>query len=189
MSSRKKQRDYLIGHSKPPAATRFPKGQSGNPRGRPPGRKNGLPHDAVLGQMVTICVDGQSRRVTAAEAFLMQTTRNGLNGDGAAARDALRAITEARARRLQSPRNDIRVLEHIIVDPGSVNHALEPLRMATKLDRYRPTARIALEPWIVEAALDRLGDSRLTVEEQKVVVSATRTPWKVNWPHWWTVRT
>jgi hypothetical protein len=47
---------------------------------------------------------------------------------------------------------------------------------------------MALEPWIVEAALDRLGDRRLTVEEQEVVVRATRTPWKVKWPDWWTVQ-
>ena len=41
--------------------------------------------------------------------------------------------------------------------PGSVNGALEPLRMARKLDRYRETARMVLEPWIVEVALARLG--------------------------------
>ena len=41
--------------------------------------------------------------------------------------------------------------------PGSVTGALEPLRMARKLDRYRDTARMVLEPWIVEAALARLG--------------------------------
>ena len=44
--------------------------------------------------------------------------------------------------------------------PGSVTGALEPLRMARKLDRYRETARMVLEPWIVEAAIARL-DRRL----------------------------
>ena len=70
--------------------------------------------------------------------------------------------------------------------PGSVTDALEPLRMARKLDRYRETARMVLEPWIVEAALARL-DRRLTLAEQKIVVAATRTPWKVRWPDWWVV--
>lgn len=69
------------------------------------------------------------------------------------------------------------------VKPGSVNSALEPLRLARKLDRYRDTARMALEPWIVEAALARL-DRRLTIEEQAIVERATRTPAKVNWPEW-----
>jgi hypothetical protein len=35
---------------------------------------------------------------------------------------------------------------------GSLSLALELLRMATKLDPYRETARLALEPWLVEAA-------------------------------------
>jgi hypothetical protein len=44
---------------------------------------------------------------------------------------------------------------------------------------------MALEPWIVEAALARLGERRLTRDEQRVVERATRTPQKVSWPKWW----
>jgi hypothetical protein len=40
---------------------------------------------------------------------------------------------------------------------------------------------------MVEAALARLGDRRLTVDEQRSVVESTRTPEKVSWPNWWTV--
>jgi hypothetical protein len=59
--------------------------------------------------------------------------------------------------------------------------------MATKLDCYRPTARIALEPWLVEQALERLGNRRLSRAEQETVVKATRTPKRVRWPDWWEV--
>ena len=55
------------------------------------------------------------------------------------------------------------------------------------LDRDRDSARMALEPWLVEAALQRRGHERLTREEQEIVVRATRTPWKVEWPDWWEV--
>jgi hypothetical protein len=34
------ERDYEVGYGKPPRHSRFVKGQSGNPRGRPPGAKN-----------------------------------------------------------------------------------------------------------------------------------------------------
>jgi putative tryptophan/tyrosine transport system substrate-binding protein len=62
--------------------------------------------------------------------------------------------------------------------------ALEPLRMAKKLDPYRETARVALEPWLVEAALARLSQP-LSPADQRIVVKATRTPRKVRWPEWW----
>ena len=70
------------------------------------------------------------------------------------------------------------------VAPGSVTSALEPLRMAKKLDPYRETARMVLEPWLVEAALARLGRT-LSSAEQRTIVDATRTPHKVRWPEWW----
>jgi hypothetical protein len=74
------------------------------------------------------------------------------------------------------------------VDPGSVGPAVERLRIATKLDRYRETARILLEPWIVEAALACFGEKQLSAEEQEIVLKATRTPTKVRWPDWWVVK-
>ena len=76
-------------------------------------------------------------------------------------------------------------MRRVIVAPGSVSGALERLRMAKKVDRFRKTAKMMLEPWLVEMALARLGNRRLTVEQQKEVVRATRTPWKVRWPEWW----
>jgi hypothetical protein len=78
----------------------------------------------------------------------------------------------------------VRTIVRIIVTPGSVTSALQPLRMARKLDPYRETARMALEPWIVEAALDRLRQL-LSPANQRIILKATRTPHNVKWPEWW----
>jgi len=67
-----------VGYGRPPVSTRFRKGQSGNPRGRPKGRKKEVPNDAVLGQTVTIREDGVEKTMTAAEAFLLSLAKQGL---------------------------------------------------------------------------------------------------------------
>ena len=173
---------------KPPAGTQFRKGQSGNPRGRPRGSKRQAPYETVLGQAVTVREDGTTRRMTAAEAFLLHITRRGLDGDGAAARAAMAAIKAARARRSPGQEARITVIIRDFGSPGAVNGAMLPLRMAVTLDPYRETARTVIEPWLIEAALDRLGERCLTLGEQAAVWKAARTPWKVSWPEWWEYR-
>ena len=172
--------DSGVGYRKPPRATRFTKGQSGNPAGRRRGRRREAPYEAVLGQMVTIREGGAERRVTAAEAFMLYLAKRGLEGDGPANRATLAVIETERPNIHQGPTFIIRE----ILAPGSVTSALEPLRMARKLDPYRETARMALEPWLIEAALARLRQA-LSPADQQTIVKATRTPHKVKWPEWW----
>ena len=179
--------DEATGYGRPPASGRFRKGQSGNSKGRPRGKYREAPYEAVLGQIVTIRDGAATSKVTAEEAFLLQLTKRGLEGNGPAARDAMVAIETAKSKR-GAEADGVTTFVRVFVMPGSVTTALQPLRIAKKLDPYRPTARMALEPWIVEAALARMGHRRLSREEQATVFKATRTPNKVRWPEWWEVR-
>jgi hypothetical protein len=173
--------DGSVGYRCPPRNTRFTKGRSGNPAGRPRGRHREAPYEAVLGQLVTIREGGTTRSVTAAEAFLLQLTKSGLEGDGAAARASLALIEQARERH-SSDRP--KITRWVLVGFGNVAVVLELLRMAKKLDPDRETARMALEPWLVQAALARIWQP-LSPADQRTVVDATRTPHKVRWPEWW----
>lgn len=176
------------GYRRPPEATRFRKGQSGNPRGRPRNRRKDIPYDTVLGQMVTIREDGRERRVTAAEAFLLHLTRKGLAGDNAAARASLAAIEAARDKRGGPEADTVTEIRLLIMGFG-VGTVLKPLDIGHKLyplDEKR--VQWQLQPWIVEASLKRLGDCKLSAEDQREVWAATRTPDKVAWPEWWTER-
>ena len=175
-----------VGYKRTPQSTRFTKGRSGNPKGRPKHRHRQLPYDTVLGQMVTIREDGRERRVTAAEAFLLQLTRKGLQGDSAAARSSLAAIETALASRGAQSADEI--LRVVLVTYG-VGIVLEALGMGIKRHRLdKARVRWELQPWIVQAALDRLGGHTLKEDEQRVVWDITRRPRSVNWPGWWTYR-
>lgn len=176
-----------VGYGNPPRSTRFRKGVSGNPRGRPKARRKELPHDHVLGQMVTIREEGRERRITAAEAFLLHLTKKGLEGDQAAARASLAALETAKLGR----RDEVETITMIVwrsVSPGSVGCSLDALGMAVKLRKYADNAEYRLKGWLVEAALERLGDRQLTTDEQRAVWAATYKPGTVAWPEWWCYR-
>jgi hypothetical protein len=90
MSKKKSIGHYEVGYGKPPRATQFKKGQSGNPRGRPKGAKG---FDAQLkeafGQKVEVQLKGKMRRITAGQAMLLKLTAKALGGDMAALRQGI----------------------------------------------------------------------------------------------------
>lgn len=170
-----------LGYGKPPAPTRFQKGKSGNPSGRPRGRHREIPYDHVLGQMVTIREEGRERRVTAAEAFLLQLTKKGLEGCGASARASLASIEHARATRNEQVQQT-QVIRFIIRSFGLCG-IVEDFGMAVRMNASsKENVRLELKPWIVQAALDRLVPNQLSIDEQSVIFASTRTPEKVLWP-------
>ncbi len=73
--------NYKTGYGKPPKRSRFQKGRSGNPKGRPKGQKNkGSVVREVIERKVTIRKNGKTRTVTVFEALVESMVSKALNG-------------------------------------------------------------------------------------------------------------
>ena len=71
-----------IGYGNPPKATRFAKGQSGNPRGRPKGSKNMLKLVAeILEQKISIIQDGKPFKISKRTAMFLQLINSAVKGN------------------------------------------------------------------------------------------------------------
>jgi hypothetical protein len=74
--------NYEVGYGKPPRHTRFPKGRSGNPAGRPRGKKNlaTLLSDA-LDQKIIVVESGRRKKISKREAIVTQLVNKSASAD------------------------------------------------------------------------------------------------------------
>ena len=88
--------DYEVGYGKPPRHTRFKKGQSGNPRGRPSGSKNlATVLSEALNELVIVAENGGRRKITKRQAIITQLVNQSAKADWRATKillDILQAI-------------------------------------------------------------------------------------------------
>jgi Family of unknown function (DUF5681) len=101
-----------VGYGKPPKATRFKKGVSGNPKGRPKGSLNvATVFMKTLREKVVINEHGQRKPVTKLEAALKQLVNKAAGGD-------LRAIGQLRdlAREAEEKQNTAATQHSQVVD-------------------------------------------------------------------------
>jgi hypothetical protein len=82
---------YEVGYAKPPQYTRFRRGQSGNPKGRPKGLQSfaRLARQA-FNEKIAIKENGERRIITKLQAALKQLANKAASGDAAAIREMLR---------------------------------------------------------------------------------------------------
>ena len=123
---------YEVGYGKPPAATRFQKGQSGNPSGRPKGRKNLA---SVLQQALQVKVPvteaGRRRMKSKLEVAITQVVNKAASGD-------LRALGQVLA--MHSLLADV-VPDH--VSPDLAADRLQAQRIMARLMSGKSTQELA----------------------------------------------
>jgi hypothetical protein len=74
--------DFEVGYGKPPRHTRFKKGQSGNPRGRPPGSKNlSTLLCEALNEPVVVTENGGRRKISMRRAIAKQVVNQAAKGN------------------------------------------------------------------------------------------------------------
>ena len=88
-------RAYTVGYAKPPSASRFKPGVSGNVKGRPKGRKNlkTLIKQAMTA-MITIQEGTSGRQVTKLEGVVLRQLQNALKGNDRSAMAVIKMANE-----------------------------------------------------------------------------------------------
>lgn len=113
--------DYEIGYKKPPRDTQFKKGESGNPKGRPKGRKSSADHmRAILNKKITVREGDKILRITSIEALVQTLMNRALKGDLPAAR-LLFAMGNGMGIFEASPDPDTAVCGVLIVPPKAAS--------------------------------------------------------------------
>lgn len=125
-----------VGYGSPPIHTQWPKGQSGNPRGRKKGSAN-IKTDllAELGQVIAITEGGKPKRITKQRALIKALLTSAIKGDVRAANAVLAWIAKLLAADLEiTPDVDLTQQEQAALDDLLDRRAALRLPKANKGD-------------------------------------------------------
>lgn len=166
--------------------TRFAKGQSGNPSGRPKKRRpNVSAFDIIFDKVLTVHQGGQKRELTVDEALQLQTYQAALKGSKMAIGQVLKMIEKrevALAKRNKSAARHI-ALEH----ECSADNATEVLTILGLLepdlswgDQDNP--RMKVTTWAAQAGLSRPGKRKLAQKDVNDIKFFTSNSEQLKWP-------
>ena len=94
---------YKVGYRRPPLATRFRPGTSGNPRGRPRGARNlATVVASTLAERVVVTENGRRKRITKLEAAVKQLVNRAAAGEARSMSLLLALVQASEANALQA---------------------------------------------------------------------------------------
>jgi hypothetical protein len=74
--------NYMVGFKRPPKHTRYAKGQSGNPNGRPKGSQNlATILEKACRERIRVTINGKTRSISKFEAAMLQLANKAAAGD------------------------------------------------------------------------------------------------------------
>jgi len=169
--------------------TRFRKGQSGNPKGRP--RKQPPPvsaFDVIFEKTLSVTQNGGERELTVEEALQLRTYQDALAGNRAARREVLKMIARREtwlAARSQAKPGLVeikrgyegRTADEALLLLGIASQDEPP--MAPELDDQ---VRLKLEPWVIRLGLRRARRREIPERDIAEIRRQTRNPDEVEWP-------
>jgi translation initiation factor RLI1 len=135
-------RNNDVGYGSPPQDTRFKKGTSGNPHGRPKGSRNVAAVFAkTLREKVVINEHGQRKTITKLEAAIKQLVNQAAGGDLRALQLLVNFSREAETRELSSPERSA----FAEVDRRVMDGILKRFQPANLVEGEQPNAKLESE--------------------------------------------
>lgn len=93
---------YEVGYGRPPGHTRFKKGQSGNPSGRPKGRVKVTNIDLVLDEVASVAIavndNGRHRKISKLKALITSEFNKALKGNPSSVKSIVSLLSKRSAR-------------------------------------------------------------------------------------------